>query len=131
MTHRAFAPKALARGAARRRRRAPRGTAFTYRLTENSPVSISVARRTGGRRVGRGCRKATRRLRHRKRCTRYVRRGAIRVATARSGANKTSFSGRFGRRALRRGRYRATLVATDSTGRKSNPLRVGFKIVRR
>lgn len=44
------------------------------------------------------------------------------------GLNATTFSGRFGRRVLSPGRYRATSVATDSAGRKSAASRVGFTV---
>jgi hypothetical protein len=133
MTNKVFAPQPPKRSstAAKPRKRAKRGTTFVYRLSENAPVSITVARRTLGRRVGRSCRRATRRLRKRRRCVRYVRSGTIRVRRTRAGVNRTAFSGRFGRRALRRARYRATLVATDASGSKTRPLRLSFRVVRR
>ncbi len=133
MTNRVFAPQPRKRSsaAAKRRKRAKRGTTFVYRLSENAPASITVARRTRGRRVGRSCRRATRRLRKRRRCVRYVPTGTLRVRRTVAGVNRTRFSGRFGRRALGRGRYRATLVATDASGSKTRPLRLSFRVVRR
>ncbi len=133
MTNKVFAPQSSKRSsaAAKRRKRAKRGTTFVYRLSENAPVSITVARRTRGRRVGRSCRRATRRLRKRRPCVRYVRTGTIRVRRTVAGVNRTRFSGRFGRRALRRGSYRATLVATDASGSKTPALRLSFRVVRR
>jgi len=40
------------------------------------------------------------------------------------------FSGRIGTRALRRGRYKLRLVATDAAGNRSAPRTVAFRIVR-
>jgi hypothetical protein len=52
----------------------------------------------------------------RKRCTRFVRRGALKRNGA-AGANRLPFTGRIGRKALKPRRYRATIVATDGAGR--------------
>ena len=49
-----------------------------------------------------------------------------------AGANRHAFTGRIGRkRALKPGRYRAVLVATDRGGLSSQPRRLKFKVVRR
>ena len=111
---------------------AKRGTTFRYRLSENARVVFTIARALPGRRVGRACRKPTARNRTRPRCTRYVRvRGGRFAATARAGANRKRFSGRIGRRALKPGRYRASLVATDAAGNASRPpKRLAFRVVR-
>jgi hypothetical protein len=59
-----------------------------------------------------------------------VARGAL-VRTSRpAGANRIPFTGRIGRRALARGRYVATLVATDAAGNASRPRTVRFRVVR-
>jgi len=47
-----------------------------------------------------------------------------------TGADSVKFSGRIGRRALRPGRYRATITATDPSGNGSKPRSVSFRIVR-
>jgi hypothetical protein len=62
-------------------------------------------------------------------CKRYVRPRRF-AAQAVAGANRKKFSGRIGKRALRPGRYRATLVATDAAGNHSRPKRLAFRIVR-
>ena len=51
------------------------------------------------------------------------------VRTGKKGANRLKFSGRIGRRALKRGRYRAVITATDAAGNRSAPRRVKFRIV--
>ena len=47
-----------------------------------------------------------------------------------AGANKVPFTGRLGKRALRPGKYRATLVATDVSGRRSKPVSVAFTVLK-
>jgi hypothetical protein len=115
----------------------PRGTRFAYTLSEAARVRLTIARRERGVRLGRTCRKATRRLlaqlRRKKRrvrhCTRYVRTGKL-FRTSRKGPNRVAFSGRIGKRALKPARYRTTLVATDAAGNASVPRNVTFQIVR-
>ena len=115
----------------------PRGTSFTYTLSEAARGRLTIARAEKGVRVGRACRKRTRKLlaelkRKKQRvrnCTRYVRAGVL-TRTSRQGANRVAFSGRIGRRALKVARYRATLVATDGAGNASPPRNVTFQVVR-
>ncbi len=115
----------------------PRGTTFTYTLSEAARARLTIARAEKGVRVGSACRKRTRRLlaqlRKKKQrirsCTRYVRAGVL-TRTSQQGANRVKFSGRIGKRALKPARYRTTLVATDAAGNTSAPRIVGFTIVR-
>jgi hypothetical protein len=125
VTNRVF--RVGARAAARRR---PRGTAFRYTLSEAAQLGVVVERRATGRRSGRRCRPASRRLRKRPRCVRWLPRGTF-AAPAVAGQNSTPFSGRIGRRALKPGRYRARLAATDAAGNRSAERRVAFRVVRR
>ena len=46
------------------------------------------------------------------------------------GQNSVRFTGRIGRRALRAGRYRAVIRATDAAGNRSAPSLTRFRIVR-
>jgi hypothetical protein len=132
MLRRAFAvartPTAIR---AQRPRRAKRGTAFRYRVSEPSRVTIQIHRVRPGKRVRGRCRKPAPRLKRRRSCKRYVRAGRTLVRNVQAGRVRTKFSGRIGRKALRRGRYRATLVATDSAGLRSSRRRVTFRVVRR
>ena len=106
-----------------------KGTTFHYRLSEAARVVFTIQRARAGRRVGGRCRKPTRANRGRRRCIRWVRVGrfAQRASTA---AMRKRFSGRIGRRTLRRGRHRASLVATDAAGNKSKAKRLRFRVVR-
>jgi hypothetical protein len=108
---------------------AKKGTTFRYSLSEAAAVTFTIQRKLKGRKVGRKCKKPTRRNRHRRRCTRYKRAGAFRQQAV-SGANSKSFSGRIGRRSLRPGRYRALLVATDAAGNKSKAAKVAFRVLK-
>jgi glucose/arabinose dehydrogenase len=121
-------PRRTSLGAARRRAKA--GSGFRYRLSEAARVRIAIERRALGRRVGGRCRRTRKSLPRKRRCVRYLRVGMLRRA-AKAGRNRHAFSGRLGRRAIRPGRYRATIRATDSTGNRSSPRRARFRIVRR
>jgi PKD domain len=128
MTRRTFAvgPRPTAIRAARTKK----GSAFQYTLSERANVTITIERPKPGRRVGRSCRKPSSRLVHRKRCTRYVTAGTLTRRGSRAGRTTTKFSGRIGKRALKPGRYRATLRAKDPAGNSSAPKRITFRIVR-
>ena len=89
-----------AQAAARRKR----GTTFVFRLSHAASVSIRIKRR--------------------------AKTAAVLKRTAHAGGNRIRFSGRVGRRALRPGRYRATLRAVDAAGKRSKPQTVRFRIVR-
>jgi Tol biopolymer transport system component len=125
MTHTRFA---VARGRTPRIARVPRGTAFLFRLSENASTRITLQRELPGRLKGRRCVKPRPGLR--RKCTRRTRAGTLVRTKTKAGANRVRFTGRVGRKALRPGRYRATLVATDAAGNRSAPRRVKFRVVR-
>ncbi len=106
-----------------------RGTAFRFALSEPARVRISIQRSRPGRRVGRHCRKPTRRLRQHRACRRFVAAGTLR-RTEQAGRATVRFSGRIGRRALRAGRYRATIRASDPAGNVSKPKSLAFTILK-
>jgi hypothetical protein len=53
------------------------------------------------------------------------------VRKSKAGLNVVRFSGRLGSRALKPGRYRAILVATDASGNRSAARRVAFRVIRK
>jgi hypothetical protein len=137
-TNKSFAPvakggKVTSAAKHKRTRRVKRGTRFRYKLSEGAEVTITIERKLSGRRVKKGkktvCAKPAHKYRKRRKCTRYKRAGTIR-ATGKMGSNTTSFSGRFRGKALKRGRYRATIVATDAQGAKSKPRRLNLSVVK-
>jgi hypothetical protein len=123
-------PKARANATHRthRRRRPPRGTAISFRLSRAATVTFTVQRAAAGRRAGRRCVKPKRSLRAAKRCARWVRVGSFARAGV-AGANAVVFSGRIARRPLRVGRYRLLAVAR-SGGERSARRSARFAIVR-
>jgi hypothetical protein len=130
MTNKVFAPKrAGASAAQKRKRRVNRGTTFRYTLSEPARVTITIERQLKGRRVRGKCRTPTGKNRRRRACKRFKRAGVLRADEG-AGRQSTTFSGRFGRRALKRGRYRARLVATDPQGARSAERRLRFRVVR-
>lgn len=137
-TNKVFAPvakggKVTSAARHKRTKRVKRGTRFHYKISEGATITITIERRLSGRRVKKGkktvCAKPARKYRKKRKCTRYKRAGTIR-ATGKVGTNTTSFSGRFRGKALKRGRYRATIVATDAQGAKSKPRRLDLRVVK-
>lgn len=127
--------RATARTAATRRkakrRRAPAGTKISFRLSESARVRLSVQRRTTGRKVGRACRRPTRRNRDAKRCVRFVAvKGIVLTRAGKQGANTVRFSGRVGRYKLTPGRYRLVARATDPSRNASKLALRPFRVVR-
>lgn len=114
---------------ARKRRRTAVGTTFSFRLSEPAKLAIAIAKRLPGRRRGKSCVKPSAKLRKAKRCTRLSGFGTL-TRVSRAGVNSVAFSGRIGRRALKPGRYQATLTATDAAGNRSGPRVVSFKVAR-
>jgi 6-phosphogluconolactonase (cycloisomerase 2 family) len=112
-------------------RRTPAGTQLRWRVSEPGSVRAAFTRRAAGRRVGGRCVKPARRNRSARRCHRTVAEGALARRVAAAGAGGLAFSGRIGRRALRVGRHRVALTATDAAGNRSAPVVLPFRIVRR
>jgi hypothetical protein len=106
-----------------------KGAKISYTVTQDASVTFTISRQTKGRRSGKKCRRATRKLRGHRRCTILKRSGTLR-RTAKAGAHRLAFSGRIGRKALRRGRYVLTVTAANASGLKSTPRSVRFRIVK-
>jgi hypothetical protein len=91
--------------------RVARGTRFRYTLSEAARVTLKIQRALPGRRA------------------RYRTVGTLK-RTAAKGANRISFSGRIGRRALRRGPYRALIRAVDAARNRSSRRTARFRVAR-
>jgi PKD domain len=111
-------------------KRARRGTRIRFTLAAQAAVKIAFQRRTAGRRSKGRCVKPTRRLRRAKRCKRYVGEGRLTRANVAAGPVSIRFSGRVGRRALRRGRHRVVVRAATASGAKATGKPARFSIVR-
>lgn len=119
------------------RKKGKRGTPpptsrMSYRLSEAATARFVIQRRAIGRRLGRRCLigKRARQLRDRKRCRRFVRRGAFSHAGV-AGVNRLRFSGRIGRKSLRPGVYRMVGIPTDAAGNRGRRFNAVFAIARR
>jgi pimeloyl-ACP methyl ester carboxylesterase len=104
------------------------GARITFSLSETARVSLRIERALAGRRSGRRCVRPRRELRNNRKCTRYKLAGTLR-RSGRQGRNSVAFTGRIGKRALRRGRYRLVIKARDAAGNVSKPKRTRFRIV--
>jgi streptogramin lyase len=91
------------------------GAIVSYTDSQQARTSFTVQRPGAGRRQGHACRKPTRRNRHGKRCTRYLRVGSFTHADA-AGPNRFRFTGRVHGRKLKPGRYRLRGIPTDAAG---------------
>ena len=112
--------------------KAKRGSKLSFTVNERSKASIRIEKPKKGRRSKGKCRKPTRKNRKGKKCKRWVKAAAT-LTRNNVGPGKVSikFTGRIRRKALKRGRYRASITATDATGNRSKPRRASFRIVRR
>ena len=106
------------------------GTRIRFRLSEAATVRLRFDRVLPGRRRGRRCVAPRRNNRGARRCTRYIRAGATLRRVGVAGPNVVPFSGRIGRRALRLGRHRLTIEATDTAGNSAKRTK-RFRIVPR
>jgi hypothetical protein len=106
------------------------GTKVTFKLSERSTVRFTVERPGKGRKVSGRCVKQRASNRSRPACKLWT---ALRGSASRAGvkgANRVSFRGRMGGKALRPGSYRLVLRAKDRAGNVSAPKALAFRIVR-
>jgi hypothetical protein len=106
------------------------GTRVRYKLTAPATVRFTVRRALAGRLVSRRCKRPGRRHRRRPRCTRFRRVKGAFERQGNAGPNALRFRGRLAGRALRRGRYRLTAVASDVAGHRSRARHAAFRITR-
>jgi hypothetical protein len=105
-----------------------KSTTIGFQLSEAAKVVLSLERKLTGRRVHGRCVKPAKGARPN--CTRYSRLKSTLSVQGKAGANSLVFRGRLSRtRVLAVGRYRMTLVATDTTGKKSGATRVSFQLL--
>lgn len=124
------ATRAGRRGKAKKRKPTPTGTAIRFTLNARANVGIAIERKASGRKVGRQCRRATRKLRKKKPCVRWVAVGTLKRNGTAAGRRSVAFSGRIGRKALAPGSYRAVVKASNAAG-SAKPATLAFTVVRR
>jgi hypothetical protein len=110
------------------RRRGRGGARLRWQLSEAADIAVTIARPLPGRRSAKRCVAPTKRNAGGKRCTRYRTIGRFTIRNAAAGAGSRAFTGKLGKRTLKRGRYRATLIAIDAAGNRSAPKRIAFRI---
>ena len=120
---------AVARADTPRAARVPRGTRFRYTLSEDARVTTTIQRALPGRRARGRCVRPRPSLRRASPCARYREIGRLRRSGTK-GANRIRFTGRIASRALRFGRYRALIRATDQAGNRSAPRAARFRVAR-
>jgi hypothetical protein len=103
------------------------GTKIVYNLSEAATVRMAVERKLEGRRVRGKCVRRTRGNRKKRRCARYVEKGAL-VRRGAKGISVIPWTGRIGRRVVKPGRYRMSLVAVDAANNRSAPRRMFFRV---
>ena len=114
---------------ARRAFKARLGTTIRLTLSKDARLSIAVAQRVAGRRIGSRCVALTPVTRKRRPCVRFQIRGTV-TSNRKKGANRLRFVARVRGRFLKPGTYRLTLRARDSGGRLSRPVNVTARITR-
>jgi hypothetical protein len=115
---------------AKKRKKAKKGTKISFRLSVNARVTVRIDRQSSGRKVRGKCRKVTKKNKAKKKCRRYVKAGKLVRKNLKPGRNVVRFSGRIGKKALKPGRYRASLTAYNPGG-SSKTVRRPFRVVRR
>jgi hypothetical protein len=126
----AVTKKATAVSAAVKRKRSKQGTTLKLALSERASLVLTVQRKTIGRKRGKACVTTTKKLIKAKArtCVRYV---AVGTLTRKDAAPTVSiaFSGRLGSKALKKGSYRFSIVATDAAKNSSRVRLVSFTVV--
>ena len=106
--------------------RSGRPGTFSYSLDKAANVTIAIEQVKAGRKIGRVCKKQTRKNRKKRACSLFVPIGKLSQSGA-TGRNTLRFSGKLGGRTLRAGVYRATALAAGAGG-KSSPATAKFTV---
>ncbi len=113
-----------------RKRRPPVGTVFSFTLSEPARVIFTFTQPAAGREVKGRCVAMTHGNRHRRACTRSIKRGTMSVA-GHAGLDRVRFQGRLNRsRKLGLGSYTVTIVAVNTAGQRSHASTLHFTIIK-
>jgi len=106
---------------ARRGRKPPVGTTFSFALNTAAAVKLTFTQSARGRRAGKKCVAPSHANRRKRACNRTITSGTVTFPSAGAGTVKITFEGRVSRhKKLRPGRYKLTVAATNSTGRTTS-----------
>jgi hypothetical protein len=114
----------------KKRKRKRTGCSFAYKVSRGATVVFTIEADSKGRRTGKKCARQTRNNTKLRRCVRRKRLGSF-AQRSTAGKNATRFRPKVGRKKLKPGSYRVTLVARDSAGSVSRAVRLEFRIVAR
>ena len=115
---------------ARKAKRPPVGTTFSFTLNEAASVNFSFTEPVGGRKVKGRCVAQTKTNRHQHACKRTLVRGTLSFA-GHAGTNKAFFQGLISHAPkLKPGTYTLVITAKNAAGQRSAPARLSFTVVR-
>jgi hypothetical protein len=128
VSHKSFKPGKKLATIAKKRKKPPVGTTFSFKLNTSASLKLSFARSTPGRKAGRKCVAETKHNKHDHACKRSKSAGSITLA-GHPGTDKVSFQGRLSKhKKLKPGSYTLTITATNTSG-KSRSRSAKFTIV--
>lgn len=110
-----------------KRLKSGKATKIRYSAIEPLRLGFTVERADKGRRSKGRCRKASKRTKRGRRCTRYTRVGGF-AHKGVAGANTATLPGRLRGRKLKRGSYRLVVTATDSARNRSDATKIALKV---
>jgi hypothetical protein len=130
ISSRRFSVSRSGRAARKGARRTPTGATVTWLMSERAKTRVTVVRLVSGRRVnGRCVTAASAKERRGKACTRTVTVGSL-SRSAIAGENAVRLTRKIGKRTLSPGRYRVTVGATATDGRKARSKSLTFTVVK-
>jgi DNA-binding beta-propeller fold protein YncE len=114
---------------AKRAKRPPVGTTFSFVLDQRARVSLAFVQKLNGREVRGRCVAPTRANQHKHACARQVAAATLSVA-GHNATNRVAFEGRVSRaKTLKPGRYTLLITATNAAGQRSAPRSLSFTIM--
>ena len=117
----------LAQISAKKKKKLPIGTTFSFTLNEPASVTFTFTESAGGRKIGKGCVAQTKKNEKKHRCTRTAVAGELKFS-AHAGTNKVRFGGRISKhKKLKQGSY-TLLVGATASGKRSTPRALHFRI---
>jgi PKD repeat protein len=107
----------------------PKGSTLKFTLGEAAKVVVTIIKPKGGVKSGKSCKAPSKKhpVKHPQKCDLTL--GTITRKNQAATADKLAFSGRIGRTALAKGKYKASLSATDTAGNRSKASTATFTIV--
>ncbi len=119
----------LAQISARKKRKPPVGTAFSFTLNEPAGVTFTFTELTSGRKIGKRCVAQTKKNKMKHHCTHTSDAGEL-AFSAHAGSNRVRFGGRISKHMkLKPGSY-TLLVGATASGMHSTPRTLHFRIAK-